>query len=229
MKLKHVKLFCAQLDQLKYFYGEKFNFPVEEQGREEVSFRLGDSKLTFIETRLNNPYYHFAFNIPYYQVEDALQWAKKRVDILTYQKKEVQEFPEWKARAFYFRDPSGNIVEFIGRERLEGQGREPFSEKSIWNISEIGLPVFQVSSAVKMLQENTDVPQFDCSDNVFCACGDDEGLFIVVDKAEKQWFPTAEPARSFPLTVHFSQGENDYHLELRPGDSFQISKAGEND
>ncbi|MGB0176694.1 MAG: VOC family protein [Owenweeksia sp.] len=222
MRLNHVKLSSAHIDQLKYFYAEKFQFPVVKEEKSEITFELGRSRLTFTENRLQNAYYHFAFNIPHQQLEEALKWAKSRVDILTYDKKEIQDFPAWKARSFYFLDPAGNIVEFIARERIEEPARDKFGVKSILNVSEVGIPVFQVSSAFKALNDKTGIEKFDYNDNTFCACGNDEGLFIIVDKAEKRWFPTEETARSFPLSVDFEENNHAYTLNLQPGDSFQV-------
>ncbi len=223
MRLKHVKLSSAHIDQLKYFYADKFGFPVVKEEEGEITFELGKSRLTFVKNRLQNAYYHFAFNIPIAQLEEALRWARQRVEILTYQKKEIQDFSSWKAKSFYFLDPAGNIVEFIGRERIEEPLRDKFGVKSILNISEVGVPVFQVSSAFNMLHEKTGIEKFDYNDNTFCACGNDEGLFIIVDKAEKRWFPTDQSARSFPLTVDFELDGHPYTLGLQPGDSFQVT------
>ncbi|HBF19410.1 MAG: hypothetical protein CMI36_09465 [Owenweeksia sp.] len=222
MRLNHVKLSTAHVDQLKYFYAEKLGFSLLEEKGKEITFQLGRSKLTFSENRLQNPYYHFAFNIPNGQLEEALRWASGRVEVLEYEGKEIHDFSSWKARAFYFLDPAGNIVEFIARERIEEPFHSAFSAKSIINISEVGLPVFQVSSAFNALHENTGIEKFDCKGNTFCACGNDEGLFIIVDKAEKRWFPTEEAARSYPLSVDFENQGQSFTLHLQPGDSFQI-------
>ncbi|WP_260321042.1 hypothetical protein [Peribacillus simplex] len=49
---------------------------------------------------------------------------------------EESNFAHLPAHAFYFYDPSGNIVEFISRYEIAKDSIEPFSVKSILNISE---------------------------------------------------------------------------------------------
>lgn len=218
MKIKHLKLNCANLEEQKHFYTKKFKFKVVREGDGELCLQMGNSQLTFIENKLKKSYYHFALNIPFPSVEKAMKWLDKLVDILESEGNKIQEFPNWKARSIYFFDPAGNIVEFIGRERLEEEGRKTFNEKDILNISEVGLPVFQVNEAFEMIHRQTQLPKFDCDSSTFCVCGDDEGLFIVVDKAEKTWFPTDEPAKAYPLSVEFDndRGES-FVLEMQNG------------
>lgn len=218
MKIKHLKLDCANLDEQKYFYTRKFKFKVVEEGNGEITLQVGDSLLTFVENRLKKPYYHFAFNIPYGTVESAVKWVHKKVDVISFEGKEIQEFEDWKARAFYFLDPAGNVVELIGRKRFDDFNGSSFSESKILNISEIGLPVFEVSSAFTSINKACGVPEFGRNDNVFLAAGNDEGLFIIVDKAEKTWFPTDEPARAYHMEVNFKQGEERYILKHASGE-----------
>ncbi len=218
MKIKHLKLDCANLDEQKYFYTRKFKFRIVEEGNGEITLQAGSSLLTFTENRLHKPYYHFAFNIPYGAVESALKWVHKKVDIISFEGNEIQEFTNWQARAFYFLDPAGNVVELIGRKRFDDSDGSHFNESRILNISEIGIPVFEVSSAFKSINKATGIEQFDYNSNTFCAAGDDEGLFIIVDKAEKTWFPTNEPARVFNLEVNFKTDEQRFVLQRSSGE-----------
>ncbi len=223
MKLKHLKLYCSSLDEQKHFYTKKLKFELAEEGEEEITLGVGDSLLTFSENRLKKSYYHFALNIPYQLVDSALGWASKKVELLSYEGEILQDFASWKAKAFYFFDPAGNIVEFIGRERIKSEEKGSFNEKKVLGISEIGLPVAEVS-AVSDTLEKIGVEKFDCNSNTFCAMGTDEGLFIIVDQEEKHWFPTDEPARPFPLEVNFEVGGTDFNLTSEAG-KLDISAA----
>lgn len=202
MKIQHLKLFCANLEQQKHFYTQKFNFELVHEDEGEFTLKTGDSELTFCENKMQNSYYHFAFNIPVPALDKAIEWVREKVDILTDAGVELHEFTDWKAKAFYFLDPACNIVEFIARDNLKKRFSGKFSEKSIMNISEVGLPVFQVSEAYKLLNKHSSIEKFDCNESTFCACGDDEGLFIIVDKAEKNWFPSDSRAKAYPLEAH---------------------------
>ena len=73
---------------------------------------------------------HFALNVPPDRFEEAVAFARERVELL----KDDVPFPHWRARAAYFFDPAGNLVELIARERAPGE--ELFLE-----LSEVGLPV----------------------------------------------------------------------------------------
>ena len=218
MKVKHLKLYCANLDEQRFFYTKKFKFPVLEDTPDSITLAVGDSRLTFEENRIHKSYYHFAINIPFGAVEKALRWAHKKVDILQYDDEAIQEFRAWNARAFYFLDPAGNVVELIGRKRFNDESPNTFNESNLLNISEVGVPVFEVSSAFKILKKATGIKKFDCVSNMFCAAGDHEGLFILVDSAEKSWFPTDDPARAFNLEVDFEVDGNDFNLTYLEGD-----------
>lgn len=217
MKIKHLKLDCANLEEQKYFYTRKFKFKVVEESKEELTLEIGNSLLTFSENRLKKPYYHFAFNIPIKSLSKALAWVKKKVEVLTTGEGEIQDFSSWEAKSIYFLDPAGNVVELIGRKRFGEAKGGNFNESSILNISEIGLPVFQVSSAFNSIEKVSRIKKFDCDSGVFCACGDHEGLFIIVDLAEKTWFPTDEPAREYPIEVNFNTDEGGFNLQLDAG------------
>ncbi len=122
MKIKHLKLDCANLGELKYFYTKKFDFEIVEEGDGELTLKIGESLLTFSENRLKKSYYHFAFNIPYGAMDMAVQWVQKRVEVLPTDHGEIQEFPDWEARSIYFLDPAGNVVELIRRKNSMNQG-----------------------------------------------------------------------------------------------------------
>lgn len=217
MKIKHLTLDCASLQEQKYFYTKKFSFEVVDENEESITLQMGDSKLTFTENRLHKSYYHFAVNIPFDGMTKALHWLEKMVDIIETEDGKIQNFASWQALAIYFLDPAGNVVEFIGRERVKSKSRTVFNEKDVISISEVGLPVFQVNEAFKIISSQSGITKFDCKSSTFCACGDDDGLFIVVDKAEKTWFPTDEAAKAYPLKVLFQNGKKDYTLRLEHG------------
>lgn len=214
MKIKHLTLDCASLQEQKHFYTKKFDFEILSESDEEVSLAVGESILTFRENRLKKPYYHFAFNIPFGALELAANWVRTKVEVITTSEGEIQKFKDWKARAVYFLDPAGNIVELIGRKRISGDSPTKFSKSEIMNISEVGLPVTHVREAYEQISELTGLEKFDCTGSSFCAGGTDEGLFIIVDKTQKTWFPTNEVVKTFPLTVNFHTTLGDFCLEL---------------
>jgi catechol-2,3-dioxygenase len=132
---------------------------------------------------------HFAVNVPPQRFEEAVEWARERVELVD----DDVPFPAWRARSAYFFDPGGNIVELIARERAPGEGL--FLE-----ISEVGLPVADVGAAVDWLEGELGLPHFSGNRRHFSAVGDDRGLFIVVPVG-RPWLFTDEPAPDAALHV----------------------------
>ena len=132
---------------------------------------------------------HFAVNVPPQRFEEAVAWARERVELVDGD----VPFPAWRARSAYFFDPGGNIVELIARERAPG-------EDLFLEISEVGLPVTDVGAAVEWLEAELGLPHFSGNRRDFSAVGDDRGLFIVVPVG-RPWLFTEEPAPDVPLRV----------------------------
>ncbi len=120
-------------------------------------------------------------------VESAAEWLEQRGVKPILNDGRPFEFKDWQARAVYFFDPDGNILEFIGRERLRGEDHPG----KIWSISEFGL---QVDSVVEA-RRRFGLTAFGEATSDFAAVGDDHGLLILVS-LEREWFPhTGVPAR----------------------------------
>jgi catechol 2,3-dioxygenase-like lactoylglutathione lyase family enzyme len=213
MKIKQLNLYSSKIEALKEFYLDVLGFDLIEAERNRFSFQVGETKIEFKET-LEEAYYHFAFNIPMNQAKDAINWLKaKDINILKYKGAEIVDFANWEAEALYFYDPAGNIVEFIARRPLAVASNESFSASSILSVSEIGLPLLDVGRILHLLEELADLPVYSGGPGVFCAMGDPEGLFIMVDQAKKDWIPENDPAIPFPLQVHFEQQEQMFILD----------------
>ena len=110
---------------------------------------------------------HFAVNVG--RFEDAVAWARGQAELID----DDVPFEAWRARAAYYFDPAGNLVELIARERAPGA-------ELLMEVSEIGLPVADVGAAVDFLETELGLPHFSGDRPSFSAVGDDHGLFIVV-------------------------------------------------
>jgi catechol-2,3-dioxygenase len=161
------------------------------------------------------------FNIPSNKIEEALQWLNDRVQLLWIEDYEsyIADFTAWHARSVYFKDPAGNILEFIARFDLHDTTSEPFSALQIRNISEIGivLPTEKFDKEVNDLLQKFQMNYFSRQPPMkhFRAIGDDEGLLIVVPE-HRNWYPTNIPGRIFPLAVKFEiAGKENQFLNLR--------------
>jgi hypothetical protein len=152
---------------------------------------------------------HFAVNVgDFYRARD---WASGQADLI----EDDVPFEAWRARAVYYFDAAGNLVELIARERAPG-------DDLLLEISEIGVPVADVGAAVEFLEEELGLPHFSGDRSNFSAVGDDRGLFIVVPVG-REWRFTETPASDAPVQVTI-EGEGARELVL-PGSAHLIRVA----
>ncbi len=154
---------------------------------------------------------HFAVNVPPDRFEEAVDWARTQAELV----QEDVPFEMWRARAAYYFDPVGNLVELIARERAPG-------EQLLIEVSEVGLPVADVGAAVEFLESELGLPHFSGDRENFSAVGDDRGLFILVPVG-RPWLFTDRPAADAPVRVTIA-GDSARELVL-PGSSHVIEIA----
>jgi hypothetical protein len=154
---------------------------------------------------------HFAVNVPPDRFEEAVAWGRGQAELI----QEDVPFEMWRARAAYYFDPVGNLVELIARERAPGK-------ELLIEVSEVGLPVADVGAAVEFLESELGLPHFSGDRENFSAVGDDRGLFILVPVG-RAWLFTDRPATDAPVRVTID-GDAARELEL-PGSSHVIEIA----
>ena len=158
-----------------------------------------------------------AINISCNQELEALNWLKQRVEILTYNENEIQDFFNWNAKAIYFYDMDDNIIEFIARKNLENTSHCEFGSANLLEISEIGLPVQDIENTYTSLCDIVPLQIYDGGFGKFCAIGNEHGLFICIDKNQKDWFPTGDKAYSSEFEIEFMENEVKYNLAFKGG------------
>lgn len=212
MKVKELILNTTSLQRQKEFYATVLELPIVAESDNTVSFRCGNSELTFIQAENKNHPYHFAFNIPSFQELDALNWLKKRLKIIPFEGEDIIDFKGWNAKAIYFYDTDNNIVEFIARRNLNIPNDKSFGPDSLKCVSEIGMATTDIENLYRQLNHINPLPVFDGTFQKFCAAGNEEGLFILVNKNEKQWFPTGDRIYISDLIL-----KGDYNIEYKNG------------
>lgn len=203
MKIEFLKLYTPNLQAQKDFYSGVLQLPVKKQTENSFQLKVGFSHLEFEQKASATPY-HIAFHIPALQEEKALEWLEKRTEILKDGEEKIIDFPGWKAKSLYFYDADENIVEFISRRHMFAAASEEFSEKSILGLSEIGLATDDVQEKFNFLNTNFGLQKFTGDYERFCATGDDEGLFIVINKNLKDWIPTGDKAHASAFEIKIS-------------------------
>lgn len=211
MKVKELILYTPNMEEQRTFYHKTLGFPLLVNSNEKISFQTGESTLSFLKRNTAVPG-HFAFNIPPYTEQYALEWLKQRVELLPFENNDIIDFLGWNARALYFYDADKNIVEFIARRNLEIKEETGFSIESVINISEVGIATTDNERVYNALNLTKKLPVYDGSFARFCAAGNEEGLFILVNKNEKKWFPTGDEALFTDLEVR-----GDYNFIYKNG------------
>jgi catechol 2,3-dioxygenase-like lactoylglutathione lyase family enzyme len=218
MRIDEITLFTTNIPKQKHFYKTVLGFEILTDSKNKISFKTGASVLTFEYDSSVNPS-HLAFNIPFNAINDALIWLKKRTDVISYNNTHITEFENpWDAKSIYFYDDDKNIMEFIARERIEIESDVAFSPQSILSISEIAIGITEITPIYNTINTLKSIPVFSGDLERFCALGDDQGLFILINKTLKKWYPTSDTV----LTANFKI-KGDYNFSFRDGKIKEIS------
>ena len=209
MRIKELHLFTDDLAATGKFYKNLLELPVIDESKESISFYAGETKLIFKESVNQQPAYHFAFNIPSNQINEAYNWARQKLEILNVEPgQKIANFDSWHAKAFYFLDNNGNILELIARFDLQIESSLDFTGASFISISEVGIVGNEVSDTCKEIIERFGLAFFDKQTPLekFAAIGDDNGLFIIVPQ-HRNWYPTNIASRKSWLKIVFDSGQ----------------------
>jgi catechol-2,3-dioxygenase len=164
------------------------------------------------------PVYHFAFNIPPDKFGQALAWMESKVELLDITPGiKIADFVNWNAKSIYFNDNNGNILEFIARYDLAGNGQASvFSAESIISISEIGIASDNVTLECDELMAAYDIPLFTRQprQNNFTVLGDDHGLLIFSSK-DRNWYPTQTRAQRYPVKLIIASNGKESVIEFQ--------------
>ena len=210
MKIEHLKLYTNKLNEQKEFYSSNLNLKIIDDKRDYFTVQIGDTKLSFIKGD-EKYHYHIAINIPSNKINEALAWLKKRVTVQPFNGDDIVSFSNWNANSVYFYDSENNIVEIISRKNLLLNSDSNFDQQSLLSISEIGVPTKNVAEIYNYLNSNHNLEKYDCDIERFCAIGDEEGLFVVIDYSVKKWIPNMDNAVASPFEILF---ENKKMIQL---------------
>lgn len=193
MKINELTLFTTNLEAQQEFYSQVLELPLLAVNESRFTVKIGVSSLTFVKASTSSPA-HFAINISSYKIREALNWIQQRTEILLCDGEQIADFSNWNAEALYFYDKDGNIVEFIARKDLNVVNTHPFSATDLLSISEIGIVSNDNNHIFEQLQAIRQIEIYDGNLDRFCALGNAEGLFILVNNTKKKWYPTQEEA-----------------------------------
>lgn len=201
---KKVTLHTNRLDELKGFYEYQMGFRIVEE--DEVSFTLaiGESQLVFVQSE-RAAVYHFAFNIPGNQYSLAKGWASSRVTLNRQDGMDEIYYANFDADAFYFQDPAGNVVEFIGRRNVDRMGN--FTVDSLLNISEVSITTPFVQEVGEQI-EDMDIPVrgnkgIEPKALNFLGRGD---AFLLLVEPKRIWYFSKQKSEVHPVSIELQDG-----------------------
>jgi len=203
MNVIYLELLTTNLQAQRDFYSDVLELPVKlSDTRLEV--KAGKTDLIFTRAQPDfNGAYHFAFNIPENQLPAAKEWITSRTPLL-HDETGMNEFESksWNSHSVYFKDATGNVLEFIARHNLKNVVEGDFDSSQILNISEIGLPSEDVIAFAGELCSKLNLSVFEQEPSeTFTPVGDDNGLFILPIK-NRIWIPNSGvPAKLLPVRV----------------------------
>lgn len=214
--IDRIELQTPRPDALGAFYRDVLGLHVQSDPA-GVSIRAGASTLVFSPCQPGTPsVYHFAFGIPPGTITAAEAWLSRRLPLIHSPEGQRRfRFEVWKSDAVYFKDPAGNIAEFIAREAPAAV--PAFSPESILSVCEIGIIVPDVPASADDAERSLDARagwrRYGTPSSDFTAVGDDDGLLIFVAPG-RTWYPEdVTPALPAPTTVT---------IRGRPGAMLQV-------
>lgn len=209
MEIKLLTLQTNKLEAMKEFYTQQLGFSLCGESPNRFQIQVGTSILEFKNENVKGePYYHFAFNIPSNQFQEAKTWLKGKVRLLLDDGQDEADFSFWPAHACYFEDPAGNIVELIARYNENPIRETPFSVNNILNISEIGLVVKNAPSVGKKLKEinilKSDNEPITNSSLSFMQ-EKKNGVFIILTSTGRRWLFSEKKSKIFSMEINLDQ------------------------
>lgn len=203
MNITYLELPTKDLQTQKNYYATVLSLPVSSSAL-ELKVQVGETELVFTQSDARfDGAYHFAFNIPENQFRAAKDWINRQVPLLKdLEGRDEFSSESWNSHSVYFKDASGNVLEFIARHNLNNSVDEYFNSKQILNVSEIGLPSENVIGFANGLCQTLDLSPYRQEPNEnFTPIGDEDGLLILPRK-DRIWMPdSGVPAKLLPVKV----------------------------
>ena len=218
MNITYLELVTKDLQIQKDFYSKTLELPLKVSDA-KLEMQVGQTTLVFLQAETDfDGAYHFAFNIPENQLSQAIQWSAGRFLLLHDDTgKEVFESKTWNSHSVYFKDPAGNVLEFIARHTMDNAVEGNFNSRQILNVSEIGLPAENVIEWANQLCAKLGLSVFRQEPNeTFTPIGDDNGLFILPVK-DRIWMPqSGVPAKLLPVKVRGNEDSKGWEVRGVP-------------
>jgi len=206
MHIANAVLMTRRLAETADFYERVLGLPVLREPA-EVTVRVGRSLLVFQGDADATGFHHVAFTIPTGSFAAARAWLEQRTELLVRDgEAELEGPPSWNSRSVYFDGPDGSILELIERRDLDNAVPDAFGPEQLLCVSEVGVAVPDVPTAVRELGASGIRPYGNPPADSFAAVGDVDGLLILVTPG-RTWFHASDRAAAESRTkIHLDGG-----------------------
>jgi hypothetical protein len=163
----------------------------------------GETDLEFAPGE-GEPFYHFAFLVPPARFAGLLEATPDPLPDPE-SGEVVFDFEAWDAKAFYFHDPAGNIVEVIAHEGIEDEG-----------LSELGLVGEPRALAGPLRELGLELWDGTLDEPGRLAFLGERGHTLILAPEGRGWMPTGRPAEPHPVEAVLS-GQPSGRVEVANG------------
>ena len=216
----HLRLHApaSLLPTLAEFYGS-LGLRAAQPAGGGPAFEVGETVLEFLPGS-GSPFYHIAILGPGDRSDQMLDWARDRLELLPDRETgdDAFNFTNWDARACYFHDPAGNIVELISHRGLAATGAAgSFAATELCGISEVGL-VGDPPALAAALAHELGLALWDgtTTGEGRLAFVGEKARTLILCRAGRPWLPTGRPAEAHPVEIVLS-GRPEGEVQLDAG------------
>lgn len=214
MRITHLTIAAADLPAQRRFYAEVLGLAVRPAG-DGLLVQAGSSQLAMRPAPAGErPCYHIAFAVPLARLIAAHDQIAAHTPLVADSAGATMiDHAGWGARACYFFDPAGNILECIARVDEPADPAAP-PAPAIRSIAEVGIVTGNVPETAAALCARLGIGVYAGSASPeFTAIGDRHGLLIIVRQG-RIWYPdTGRAAAPAPLEALVQTESGEHRLE----------------
>jgi catechol 2,3-dioxygenase-like lactoylglutathione lyase family enzyme len=197
-----------------------------ELRREGPAVAVGETTLTFAAGD-GEPFYHAALLVPGDRFDAAFAWARDRVEIVAdAESGDLVAFSsELGARACYFHDPAGNILELIAHAGIGEYGATgPFESGELLGLAELGLVGDRPAMASALARLGIHLWRGSLDEPDGLAFAGERGRTLILCPPGRGWLPLRRPAEPHPAELLLA-GVGAGSVELEAG-RYRIGATG---
>ncbi|MGQ7887339.1 VOC family protein [Paenibacillus sp. WC2504] len=205
-----LQLNTVSVQGVKQFYHGQLRFPIVYESDNEIAFQPTEYfTLSFIETAESLAPAHFAFEVPYSEFENVVNWLQSAGGVTLLKWPDGRIIDDFETGMnVYFRDGDGNLLEIITHHYIKEGILAPSGELKILYLREIGFPVDSVIDFRKFFVEIFNFKLDKVSDNFTFAIGGTS--HAVVTSKKRKWIPIAMTALPPTMKVVFGVSSSDF-------------------